>query len=464
MRTLLPFLLLTACDEERIPEHEDDLAPVPVDFAWSDDPLQVPLMDPLNAVAISGRTDGTWSLRVTNTRRAQHSGVGGYAGGIASRAAALARAAPTAAGGGLRMEKSAESAPIGHVQSGPIRAGSTDDNADFSEYLAYLEASYPDLSGVIQLDVSERHFIHVQSPIGAPIPGARVSVQDAESGQLLWTGHTYGDGRAPFYPSLYADSPESGSWLVQAEHQGAVQSLTWDGGEGELSITLNAAMPSPLAIDVCFVIDTTGSMSDEIDRIKQTLLSVTDQLRGEQEVDLRYGAVLYRDLTDEYLTKQHPFTDDLIAFNDALQDIRASGGGDQPESLNQGLAVATSAMEWREGAAKVAFLIADAPPHMDYQDDRTYDRSALAALHSGIRVHTVAASGLDDTGSMVFRQVAQLSRGQFIFIEYGSTAASAADHGVTGAVASNNLDGIIKAQIQREIQGWGRPVRELARR
>ena len=288
--------------------------------------------------------------------------------------------------------------------------------------------------------------------------------QDAESGQLLWTGHTYGDGRAPFYPSLYADSPESRSWLVQAEHQGVVQSLTWDGGEDELSITLDAAVTGPLAIDVCFVIDTTGSMSDEIDRIKQTLLSVTDQLRGGQEVELRYGAVLYRDLGDEYLTKQHPFTDDLLAFNDALQGIQANGGGDQPESLNQGLAVATSAMEWREGAAKVAFLIADAPPHMDYQDDRTYDRSALAALHSGIRVHTVAASGLDDTGSMVFRQVAQLSRGQFIFIEYGSTAASAADHGVTGPVASNNLDDIIKAQIQSEIQGWGRPARELAQR
>jgi hypothetical protein len=458
MRTLLPLLLLTACDEERIPEHEDDLAPIAVDFVWSDDPLQVQLMDPLNSVAIRAHTDGAWSLRVTTTR--QESPARTSRGSHLRRSAPAHEPSPASAAMGLHMDISMD----GSAQSGPIRAGSTDDNASFSEYLDYLSAGYQDLGGVIALDVSERHFIQVQDPLGAPLAGARVSVQDADSGQLLWTGHTYGDGRLPFYPSLYEDSPESSAWLVQAEHQGTVQHTTWDGSEDELSITLDATMPSGLAIDVCFIIDTTGSMSDEIDRIKQTLMSVTAQLRGEQEVDLRYGAVLYRDISDSYLTKMHPFTDDLSAFNDALQEIQAGGGGDQPESLNQGLAVATSEMAWREGAAKVAFLIADAPPHMDYPDDRTYDRSALAAIHSGIRVHTVAASGLDDTGSMVFRQVAQLSRGKFIFIEYGSTAESADDHGVTGTVSSNNLDDIIKAQIQSEIQGWGRAPQELTQR
>ena len=100
-------------------------------------------------------------------------------------------------------------------------------------------------------------------------------------------------------------------------------------------------------------------------------------------------------------------------------------------------------------------LVADAPPHMDYQGDVTYGRSALAALHKGIRIHTVAASGLDDHGSLVFRQTAQLSQGKFIFIEYGSSAASAADHGVRGQVASNNLDDILYREIEAEVTGWG---------
>src|SRR5690606_12552902 len=127
---------------------------------------------------------------------------------------------------------------------------------------------------------------------------------------------------------------------------------------------------------------------------------------------------LYRDVDDQYLTSRHDFTGDLAAFDAALQQIEAAGGGDMAESLNQGLAVAVDRMSWGEGHAKLAFLIADAPPHMDYDGDVPYGTSAQQAVARGIRVHTVAASGLDEVGSIVFRQIAHLTRGRFLFIEY----------------------------------------------
>jgi Mg-chelatase subunit ChlD len=235
----------------------------------------------------------------------------------------------------------------------------------------------------------------------------------------------------------------------------------WDGAGTECTVELRDSRQraDETVLDVVFVIDTTGSMSDEIDRIKGTLLSVTERLRSlDLEFDLRYGAVLYRDIGDEYLTKTHPFTSDLAAFDTALQQIEANGGGDGPESLNQGLAVAIDEMEWRDGAAHLAFLIADAPPHLDYENDVPYDRSLLEAVARGIRVHAVAASGLPDVGSLVFRQIAQFTRGEFVFIEYGGdSAASAADHGVSKPTASNNLDEILFARIRDEIARWGRP-------
>jgi hypothetical protein len=222
------------------------------------------------------------------------------------------------------------------------------------------------------------------------------------------------------------------------------------------------AVGETIALDVCFLIDTTGSMGDEIDRIKATLLGVTERLRDlAMEFDLRYGAVLYRDLSDAYLTKAHPFTGDIEAFSEALQAVRAQGGGDAPESLNQGLAEAVGRMAWREGAAKVMFLIADAPPHMDYEGDVPYGTSLLAAVGEGIRIHSVAASGLDRFGTLVFRQTAQLTRGRFVFIEYGGTARTAASHGVQGSVSSNNLDDILYEQIEAELGGWGRRTDDL---
>jgi len=59
---------------------------------------------------------------------------------------------------------------------------------------------------------------------------------------------------------------------------------------------------------------------------------------------------------------------------------------------------------------------------------------------------------------LVFRQIAQYTRGRFIFIEYGEDiAASAEAHGVKAAVEANNLDDILLREIRREIDGWGRP-------
>jgi Mg-chelatase subunit ChlD len=366
-------------------------------------------------------------------------------------------------------------------QSG-LKAGTTDDNANFDAWLTYVSewGGRGDIDGwADRLDVTGRRYVQVLDVKGRPVPDARVSILDPSSERVVWAGRGYGDGRVPMYPKLKVpgraldiagDAPEGG-WLVQAETpNGAVRTVRWDGRGEELDVTVDTKgleRGAPVPVDVCFIIDTTGSMGDEIDRIKTTLLSVTNTLREDasQGVDLRYGAVLYRDIGDVYVTRRHAFTTDIEGFDAALQTIKAGGGGDSPESLNQGIAVGVAGMEWREGAARVAFVIADAPPHMNYQEDVSYGRAATAAAHRGIRIHTVAASGLDDRGSYAFRQIAQLTRGQFIYIEYGSSAASAADHGVRTPTASNNLDDIVYGRIRAEIDGWGKDGTEkVARR
>ncbi|MEZ4319961.1 MAG: VWA domain-containing protein [Myxococcota bacterium] len=343
----------------------------------------------------------------------------------------------------------------GEVQSSdPLKAGSTDDNAAFGEFLEFVATwkGRPGIAGNhIDMDVARRSAIEVRGADGSPLPGAHVSV--SQNGRHVWSGTTYGDGKAPFYPDVVGAKGSDFTVTVTHDHVGATKS--WSGAK-PLVLSLDDEAKDAVSLDVVFVIDTTGSMSDEIERIKQTLLAVTAKVQDlDRPIDLRYGAVLYRDIGDEYLTRHTPLTSDLKGFDGKLQQIRADGGGDGPESYNQGLAVAVGEMDWRDDAAKLVFVVADAPPHMDYENDVDYARVSQAALSQGIRVHTVAASGLDDFGSLVFRQTAQLTQGQFIFIEYGSTAASAADHGVTGPVSSNNLDAILLRQITREVEGWG---------
>ncbi len=489
---LITVLAITGChDPDRIEDMLDGDKPLIGQAGQQNTPVQTAQFrwDPVFGVLdMSGKVNG---VDVTESKAGEwfDRAAGGYGGyGMLEGSSATVR------GGGGRARKTAmpssiapsmpardyapveyEEAPMAGDFGGggytdgimpapqggsPLKAGKTDDNVDYDAFLAFLDtwSGKPGVAGNhVPVDVRDRRFVKVHDGAGNPLPGARISVVDLDKDQLAWSGTTYGDGVAPFYPHVAGASQAEGNWLVQAEMNGEWASVKWDGVSEEVALTVDvSAAQGAVDLDVVFLIDTTGSMSDEIARIKSTLLSVTDKVKGiEGGVDLRYGAVLYRDIGDEYLTRHTPLTSDVQGFDNILKGISANGGGDGPESLNQGLSIAVSEMEWRDNAAKLVFLVADAPPHMDYQGDTTYADASLAALSQGIKVHTVAASGLDDFGSLVFRQSAQLSRGQFVFIEYGSTAASAADHGVTGQVNSNNLDAILFEQIQREVEGWG---------
>ena len=77
-------------------------------------------------------------------------------------------------------------------------------------------------------------------------------------------------------------------------------------------------------------------------------------------------------------------------------------------------------MDWRKGdAVRLIILVADAGPHMDYENDSGYDEAMATALRRGIKIHTIASSGLDEFGEYVFRQLAQHTMGRFVFILYG---------------------------------------------
>lgn len=482
------ILLLAACTPRppegvRSPGGGGPEAPVAPEAR--DARIQVPKSAELAGAKLSEVADGPWVVRRTEGAAASgEPAIAGREGGLGFGKGALGSARPSAAPGVPAGTPSveADAAAPDSLAAGeapppppfvPLRAGLTDDNAEFEKFLEFL-ASWSDRKdvahGIQHLDVRDRKWIRVANREGKPIPAARVVVVDERADEILSLARTYGDGRAPYYPHVRArEAPartveisyeEKPSLIVQASFGQARATSRWDGSGEELEVTLDVPKPveDPIALDVLFLIDTTGSMGDEIDRIQASLLEVTRRLRSiEREFELRYAAVLYRDLGDEYVTKAHPFTADIEAFDRALRGIEAGGGGDMPESLNQGLAEAVGRAEWREGAARVIFLIADAPPHMDYAGDVPYGESLKAAVDRGIRIHAVAASGLDPRGTFVFRQIAQFARGKFIFIEYGSAAATAASHGVAGEARSNNLDDIIYERIRDEVAGWGRP-------
>ncbi|MEV0381127.1 hypothetical protein [Nonomuraea sp. NPDC050643] len=288
-----------------------------------------------------------------------------------------------------------------------LRAGSVDDNAAFTAYLDYQKEFATGDQRLRTADVSSRRIVTVTDKSGRPLFGATVRAGDQ-------TARTYADGRAMVF----------GDDRVTVSYQGATATATGDAPKVELPV----ARPEGRAmLQVLFLIDTTGSMGDEIGRLTASVDSVAARIARLPAVpELELGMTLYRDKGDEYVTRTSDFTADVGTFRGRLAEVRADGGGDTPEDLNAALAEALAKPAWREDAVKLVFLIADAPPHLDY-DGPDHLTEARRAAERGIKIEPIASSGLDAQGEYIYRQLAQLTMGRFTFLTYGADGVSPGD-------------------------------------
>ncbi|WP_313401776.1 VWA domain-containing protein [Stenotrophomonas sp.] len=306
----------------------------------------------------------------------------------------------------------------GHVrqQQAPVTAGVVDDNADFSGFRQFLQRH--EEANTLGRDVSVRQRLQVVDAQGRPVPDAEVAVT-ARNGARMWA-RTDAGGQVWLHPNAF-DDRDSDSYQVQVRRAGqTVTSVLQRSQKNVLRVTVpNAALPTRARLDLVFMVDATGSMGDEIDKLRDSLQGIVrDIAQLPSNPDICLGLVTYRDRGDEYFVRGWDLSNNVAGFQKVLDGVRADGGGDYPEAMNEAFDHAVQAMSWR-GASTTRLLVslADAPPHMDYPPPH-YDQTMLAALGKGIKVLSVAASGQDTTGEIAQRQIAQYTGGRFIFLTY----------------------------------------------
>lgn len=209
-------------------------------------------------------------------------------------------------------------------------------------------------------------------------------------------------------------------------------------------------------LDVVFVLDSTGSMADEILAVKAHIRSIVEEIRaGEPTPDLRIGIVTYRDHEKEereYLVKSFDLTSDVDAVLESLKSIKAAGGGDGPEAVVDGLHAATHGLEWRADAKKMVFLIGDAAPHGVGSSDSHYRQGCPAghtvegeieaAIDHGIVIYTISGSGIDRPGIEAFKKIAAETDGEYKALSYQRREAHAyyRESGVEAEFAAPEAD------------------------
>ncbi|MCI8416576.1 MAG: S8 family serine peptidase [Lachnospiraceae bacterium] len=143
-------------------------------------------------------------------------------------------------------------------------------------------------------------------------------------------------------------------------------------------------------MDLCFVVDTTGSMQDDIDNAKANMVNILESLREKTE-NYRVALIDYRDFPDrsgasqDYPCKvQLAFSDDDAEITNAVNGLELGDGGDNEETVFSALMEAVK-LDWRLHAKKIIIILGDAAPlNPEPVTGYTYEDVLLALFNADI--------------------------------------------------------------------------------
>jgi Mg-chelatase subunit ChlD len=190
-------------------------------------------------------------------------------------------------------------------------------------------------------------------------------------------------------------------------------------GQDDPSRSVRDITGSRPVLEMVFVIDTTGSMGGLIEGAKQRIWGiVNDVLKAKDHPDVRVGLVAFRDRGDKYVTQVLPITRDLDKVYTTLMDYRADGGGDTPENVRRALAEGVHKVGWAPrspNVAQILFLVGDAPPHNDYQDEPDTLVTTAEAVRTGLIVNAIQCGNQPGTRE-AWQAIARKGEGQYFAI------------------------------------------------
>lgn len=323
----------------------------------------------------------------------------------------------------------------GAGQAGVLTAGEWNDLAHWDFWGSLMSREYdpeatpeeeqqqtPDYAAMAYawgFNTARRIAVKLKTAEGAPVPNAVVEL--LQGSQAIWTTRSSNRGEAQLWQDLYAARGQESASAepLRVRINGVLQEgnpvvSTWTGATvNEYVVSISQQLKA--RSDVAFIVDATGSMSDEIDFLKKDLLSILQKVQ--QTSELRTGAVFYRDKGDYYVTRSDDFTTPAKTMT-FIGKQSAEGGGDLPEAVHSALETALKDLSWdMDARARMAFLILDAPAHQNDQNViLSLQRSIKSFATAGIRIVPVLASTGDKTTEFMCRDFAIVTGGTYVFL------------------------------------------------
>lgn len=327
-------------------------------------------------------------------------------------------------------------------EAGQLTAGEWNDNENwgfFSNLVNSEKISFPSFG----IYPNNRTAVTVKDKDGSAVVNARVVLLDGD-GNTLWSAVTNKEGIAYLFnqtktPAVSVEVESGGkkqSYKLndsKSNEQGAKNTDTSD-----LEVTFDGKGELYKNTDIMFIVDSTGSMGDEMLFLQSEFTEITKAVGTE---NTRYSVNFYRDEGDEYVTKCSDFTTDIKSLQKTLNSEEAAGGGDYPEAVAEILKETVFDGGWKDDSVKLAFLIFDAPPHSGTDD--TIVKTVEEAAKKGIRIIPIVASDSDRDTELFGRALSITTGGDYVFLTDDSGIGNSHTEPIIGSYEVRKLYNVI---------------------
>lgn len=207
-------------------------------------------------------------------------------------------------------------------------------------------------------------------------------------------------------------------------------------------------------VDLCFVVDTTGSMGQFLAAARTALVNTLSALSAKGHLDLRVALVEYRDHPPQettFATRHYALTADLTVVQRNIDNLQASGGGDIPESVFDGVHEAAVLTEWRKHSARFLLLVGDAPPHgydvsRRARNDET-DNQASKTCTCGLRLEQVTAAAEENRVVVMGLPVSPDAQTRAAFAEIARATGGICAETSDAATAIKRIEDLLAAEF-----------------
>jgi len=219
------------------------------------------------------------------------------------------------------------------------------------------------------------------------------------------------------------------------------------------------------SLDLIFVIDTTGSMWDDIANVKAAANEIVNTIDTEIS-DYRVAVVDYRDFPinpyggagDYPYHVVLPFSSDKSAIIAAIQGLSLGWGADWQESVYSALtrAINTEGLgEWRTLVKKSIILMGDAPPH-DPEPFTGYTATSVAAAAEAVDPAIIypVVIGTNPTTTACFTELAEKTNGKVFTASAAEDVVEAVIEAIGGAVEPENNPPVCDGAVASVTEIW----------